>query len=220
MLQLESLIFFSYSSYETFSSKITTIDCNSTQKLNTIEQAAPPRADPPLNKHTHTHTHRGGLQTPDIQLWLWLASRTKPPGMTHPVWFNATVNRASGGDAHARMWSVIDIHGYISLWNTSFPWREHLRGSEHLSIRPDKKKTRKRSPAWIIHISLEDDWRWFSSRSENQNESGLNPRPVQMYTEGTLLLSSDSFKPPPLRLDFWSKYDLSQILVLLLFYLI
>lgn len=103
---------------------------------------------PPLT-HTHAHTqihalllhmpHRWRLETPEIQRLLWLASETMPPGWltpcdSMPQWIEHQE------DMHTRMlevcmracvcdWYSLSLYGYISLWNTSFPWREHLWGS-------------------------------------------------------------------------------------------
>lgn len=131
-----------------------------------------PHWQTPLNTQTHTHTHpillphRLRLETPDVQLWLWLASRTKPPVMTHSLWFNATVNRASGGDA--RMLSVCDwysrsLYGYISLWNSSFPCREHLWGSASGCGIPGAQQ-----PIWSLNKkecvwnNSHFSWRWLT----------------------------------------------------------
>lgn len=165
--------------------------------------------DPPLT-HTHTHPillpHRRGLATPDVQLWLWLASRTKPPGMTHSLWFNAAVNRASEGDA--RMLSACDWYSrslcrYISLWNSSFPCRRHLWGSASGCGIPGAQQ-----PIWssnkteCVWNNSHFSWRWLTviqmgkKVEMKSTERHLNSPPMQMYTWSILLLSSAPLKLP------------------------
>lgn len=131
-----------------------------------------PTGRPPLtHKHTHTHTlfschtdwgwkHRTSSSGFD-----WPAEQN-PPVMTHSLWFNATVNRASGGDA--RMLSVCDwysrsLYGYISLWNSSFPCREHLWGSASGCGIPGAQQ-----PIWSLNKkecvwnNSHFSWRWLT----------------------------------------------------------
>lgn len=95
---------------------------NVTQLKNWIQFAAP--IGRPIQTHTHTHAHTillphstGGQKHRTSSFGFDWSVEQKPPGMSHLLWFNTTVNRASAGDADTRMLKcvcmcvcVIDIH--------------------------------------------------------------------------------------------------------------